>query len=147
MKKLLLLLLITSVSSLSFAAVSGTWSTRHADQADVQALPPGLQKMALNQFLELTPAKYQEMTGERLSIVQTVTLKAAQKYVKKQSKKSDDIPKGLYIVLAIFGWAWLAMGIMDNWEGSNWWINLLLTIFLCGIGGLIHALVKMKEYY
>ncbi|RXK58593.1 YqaE/Pmp3 family membrane protein [Lacibacter luteus] len=56
------------------------------------------------------------------------------------------MPKGLYIVLAIFGLAWIAMGVMDNWSGSTWIINLVLT-FLFWLPGLIHALVVMKNYY
>ena len=146
MKKLLLLLLISSVSSLSFAAVSGTWSTRYADQPDIQALPPGLQKLALDQFLDLTPAKYQELTGERLGFAKMVTLKSAQKYVKKQTRKDADIPQVLYVILAIIGLGWLVMGILDNFEGSNWWIGLILTI-LGWLPGVIFSLIKMHEYY
>lgn len=84
------------------------------------------------------------MTGRQLTFKETLKLKAAQKLLKKGG--DSQVPKGLYIVLAIFGWAWIAMGIMDDWEGKNWWLNLILTM-LCGIPGLIHALVHMKDYY
>ncbi|TAD86733.1 MAG: YqaE/Pmp3 family membrane protein [Bacteroidetes bacterium] len=101
----------------------------------------------VNAFLELTPSKYKALTGQKLSLKESLALKAAQKAIKKEQKRSGgDIPKGLYIVMAIFGWAWLGMGIMDDWEGKNWWVNLIL-VFLCGIPGIIHAFIKMKDYY
>jgi uncharacterized membrane protein YqaE (UPF0057 family) len=37
------------------------------------------------------------------------------------------------------------MGIKDDWSGNNWWLNLLLYC-LCGIPGIIHSFIKMKEY-
>jgi len=100
-------------------------------------------------FLDLTPKKVREMTGERLGIKGTLALKAAQKAYKKSMKANNaatDIPKGLYVVAAIFGWGWLVMGLMDDFEGNNWWINLILT-FACWLPGVIHAFIKMKEYY
>ena len=57
----------------------------------------------------------------------------------------EDFPKGGYIVLALFNLGWIAMGVMDDWKGNNWWINLILSI--CYLPALIHALIKMKEYY
>lgn len=100
----------------------------------------------LQAFLELTPSKYKALTGNKLTIKEALALKAAQKAFKKQQQRAGDIPKGLYIVGAIFGFAWLLMGIMDDWEGKNWWVNLILA-FLCWIPGVIHAFIKMKEYY
>ena len=41
----------------------------------------------------------------------------------------------------------VAMGLMDNWEGNNWWVNLILSWILCWLPGVIHAFVKMKDYY
>ncbi len=103
-------------------------------------------KMAVDEFLALTPAKYKEMTGERLGFKKTLQLKAAQKAVKKQLKKGGDITKGVYILLAILGLGWLAMGILSNWNGQDWIINLVLTV-LCWLPGLIHAFIKMDDYY
>jgi uncharacterized membrane protein YqaE (UPF0057 family) len=70
------------------------------------------------------------------------------KKLSKAMSKADnaDIPKGLYIVLAIFGLAWIGMGVMDDWSGNNWWVNLILTL-LFWLPGFIHALIKMKDYY
>lgn len=86
------------------------------------------------------------MTGERLGFKNTLKLKAAQKFLKKEMKKDDGITKGLYILLAILGLAWIAMGVKSDWSGSDWIVNLILTL-LCWLPGFIHALVKMKDYY
>lgn len=107
-----------------------------------------MMKMGIEQFLTLTPSKYKELTGKKLGLKKSLELKAAQKMLKKKMSKSSgaDIPKGVYIILAILGWAWLLMGIMDDWTGNDWWVSLLLT-FLCWLPGVIHAFVKMKKYY
>lgn len=96
-------------------------------------------------FLSLTPAKVEQLTGKKMNFVQKMALKAAQKNMRKGGSTAD-IPKGLYIVLAIFGLAWIAMGIFDNWKGSTWIVNLILTL-LFWLPGFIHALVVMKNYY
>lgn len=113
-----------------------------------KTLSPEMMKMGIEQFLTLTPSKYKELTGKKLGLKKSLELKAAQKMLKKKMSKSSgaDIPKGVYIILAILGWAWLLMGIMDDWTGNDWWVNLLLT-FLCWLPGVIHAFVKMKKYY
>ena len=101
----------------------------------------------LEGFMKLTPSEYHKLTGKKLTLKETLKLKAAQKLLKKQMNKGGDgLPKGVYILLAIFGLAWIAMGVKDDWNGNNWWVNLILTL-LCWIPGFIHALVKMKEYY
>jgi len=132
--------------NLNAASVSADWATTLGDQPAVKALTPEMAQMGLDQFLTLTPKKYKEMTGERMTIKQTVQLKVAQKIVKKQMKSEPDISKGLYVLLAILGLAWVAMGIMDDWNGSDWIINLVLSV-LCWLPGVIHGLVKMKKYY
>lgn len=146
MKQLFLLLAFTCIASASFAVVGGGWASNHADQLDIQALPPEVRNMDLNHFLQLTPKQYEQITGEKLNLTQRIALKAAQRHMKHESLSSASIPQGLYIVLAIFGLGWLAMGIMDNWTGNNWWVNLLLT-FLFWLPGLIHALIVMGDYY
>lgn len=147
MKRLLTLFVMALVClQLNAASMTGNWATALGDQPEVKAITPEMAQLGLDQFLALTPKKYKEMTGKRMTIKQTVTLKAAQKIVKKHMKKEPDISKGLYIVLAILGWAWLVMGLMDDFNGSDWIVNLVLTI-LCWLPGVIHALVKMKKYY
>ena len=147
MKKFLTLFVFALMClNLSAAVKSADWATTMDNQPEVKALTPEMTQLGLDQFLSLTPKKYKEMTGKRMTIKQTVTLKAAQKIVKKHMKKDPDISKGLFVVLAILGWAWLAMGIMDDWNGSDWVVNLILTL-LCWLPGVIHALTKMKKYY
>lgn len=110
------------------------------------AFTPASLKIGVDAFLALTPSKYKELTGKKLGLKKSLELKAAQKMLKKQLRKGGDISKGLYIVLAIFGLGWIAMGVMDDWTGQNWWLNLILTV-LCWLPGVIHALIKMKDYY
>ena len=148
MKKIFnLLLFVLCFSSINAAVeTKSTLVNDFNDEPEVQALTPDMAQMGLDVFLSLTPKKYKELTGKKLGVKKTLQLKAAQKIIKKKTGKSDDIPKGLYIVLAIFGLAWIGMGVMDGWEGNNWWVNLILTL-LCWLPGFIHALIKMDEYY
>ena len=86
--------------------------------------------------------------------MKSIKLKLAQRAVKKQLQKGgefrpeagDGITKGLYILMAIFGVAWIGMGVKDEWSGSYWVVNLILTL-LFWLPGLIHALIVMKDYY
>lgn len=131
--------------------MASTSVSEFSQSSEVKALSPELVQLSLDKFMNLTPKKYKEMTGERLGLKKTVELKMAQKALKKQMKKNagqggDGITKGLYILLAILGLAWVAMGVKDDWNGSDWIVNLILT-FLCWLPGFIHALVKMKKYY
>lgn len=107
-----------------------------------------LANLTVDDFLAMTPKKYKELTGQKMGIKNAIKLKAAQKKIKKSMKNpaASDIPQGLFVVLAIFGLAWIGMGVMDDWSGNNWWVNLILVL-LCWLPGLIHALVKMKDYY
>lgn len=148
MKRILnLFLFVLCFSSINAAVENKTMLVSDFDnEPSVQALSPEMAQLAIDKFLALTPKTYKEMTGKKLGFKKALQLKAAQKIVKKRTKNSDDIPKGVYIILAILGWAWLLMGIMDDWEGNNWWVNLLLYL-LCWLPGLIHALTKMDEYY
>ena len=117
------------------------------DVPEIKGVSPELLQMGVQQFLSLTPAKYKELTGKKLGIKKSLELKAAQTLLKKKmSSRAADIPKGLYIVLAILGWGFLAIGLLTDWQGNDWWINLLLSL-LCLIPGIIHALVNMKKYY
>jgi uncharacterized membrane protein YqaE (UPF0057 family) len=102
----------------------------------------------IDEFLNLTPALYKEKTGKKLSIKQIVQLKAAQKMIKHELKKTnmEDFPKGAYILLVILGWGFIPLGILSDWEGNDWWINFLLTC-LCWLPGVIHGLAVMKKYY
>lgn len=103
----------------------------------------------LQAFLSLTPREYHRLTGKKLTFAETVKLKAAQKMVKSQMDNADGedkFPKGGYIVLVILGWGFIPLGILSDWKGNDWWVNLLLTA-LCWLPGVIHGLIKMKDYY
>lgn len=139
--KFTFLLLIVSAIFLSQPAFSMI-ETRDAATATVSTAP----KMDLETFKNLTPQKYQELTGKKLGFVNTVKLKMAQKLLKNKKAGSADISKGLYVVLAILGFGWLAMGLLDDFGGSDWIISLVLY-FLFYFPGLIYSLIKMKKYY
>jgi len=142
----MLVVLPSSGASSSTAPAEKNWADTFGTNPDVKALSPEMLKMSLDKFLTLTPSKYKEMTGKKLGLKKSMELKAAQKYVKKKMTSGADISKGVYVLLAILGLGWLAMGLLDDWSGSDWIVNLVLT-FLCWIPGIIHALVKMKKYY
>jgi uncharacterized membrane protein YqaE (UPF0057 family) len=142
-----------------FAILLIAFSSMAAVPTQVASLPTGAHQVNdqvdkifrdnLTAFLELTPRSYEELTGEKLTLKETLKLKAAQKMVKSQLKKAageDDFPKGAYIILVILGWGFIPLGILSDWKGNDWWVNLLLT-FLCWIPGVIHGLSKMKNYY
>ena len=83
----------------------------------------------------------------------TATVAQVQNATEKQSivskllkKGGAEISKALYVVLAIIGFGWLAMGINDNFEGWDWVLSLVLYI-LGWLPGLIYTLIKMKKYY
>ena len=129
-------------------AVGKTLSAHTPVSAHVAELHPGLTNMTIDDFLNMKPRDYKRLTGERLGVVNAVKLKVAQRKMKKMMPAADstDISSGLYVLLAILGFGWLAMGLITDWDGDDWIINLVLTI-LCWLPGLIHALVKKSDYY
>lgn len=139
MRKLLLLFVLVAFGLNTFASLPVATSTEPTTKA--------LNITNAKEFLSLTPKKYFEMTGKRMTLAQKIELKVAQKMVKKQMAADEpQITKGLYVVLAILGFGWLAMGLLDNFKGSDWIISLVLYA-LFYIPGLIYSLVKMKKYY
>lgn len=96
---------------------------------------PDISKMSVKEF--------EKLSGKKLNFFQKMAFKAAKKSMNKNDGK---ISKGLYVVLSILGFGWLAMGILDDWSGSDWIISLVLY-FLFYLPGLIYSLVKMKKYY
>ena len=131
----------------SFAVNSGNWTMKV--QEEVGTMEKEMLQMNLNDFLTLTPKTYKEATGKRLGLKNTLKLKAAQKFLKKNLNAEaggSDVPKGLYIIMTIFWLGWLAQGIMDDFSGNNWWVSLLLYI-LCWLPGVIYSFVKMNDYY
>lgn len=134
---------LCSLSSNAAGIISVPVDATDNAKAGVEATIAKTKATNMEAFLALTPEKVKAMTGKKMTFVQKAALKMAQK---KAKRAGGEIPKGLYIVLAIFGLAWIAIGVMDNWSGSTWIVNLLLT-FLFWLPGFIHALVVMKNYY
>ena len=164
-KTILLLLFVCGLMTTNAVIALPTTGTTKAKTAMKAGITTDLQLSSVDEFLSLTPRTIREATGKKLSIKEIIQLKTAQKAVKKGlAGDGEDMPQWLYIILGIFGLAWIVMGIRDNWDGKNWWMNLIFVIgggiiigiiglfcpFLwvaAGVPGLVHALIKMKEYY
>jgi uncharacterized membrane protein YqaE (UPF0057 family) len=133
----------------SYAVTSGNYLMKLNSHEEFNPISSDLPSIGIDDFLNLTPKKYKELTGEKLGLKNSLKLKAAQKYIKKEMKDGgadDGISSGLYILLAILGLGWVAMGVKDDWSGKNWITNLILTA-LCWLPGLIHALAKKNDYF
>ena len=103
----------------------------------------------LDAFVKLTPSKYRHLTGKRLGLIESIELRQIQKAVKKSMNPAAEgggIPKWAYILLVILGLGFIPIGIMSDWTGNDWWINILLTLCFW-IPGVIHGLIVMKKYY
>ena len=102
----------------------------------------------LNSFLSLSPKSYKELTGKSLSLKEKLSLKMAQKMLKKQSNKAEGsgLPKWGYVLMSLLALGWLAIGLKSNFSGNDWWISLILY-FCFVIPGIIYSLIVMKKYY
>ncbi len=103
------------------------------------------EKITVEQILAMTPASIEKQTGKKMNFVEKAQLKIAQKHIAKHAEATD-LDQPIYIVLAIVGLGWLAMGLLDDWSGNNWIIALVLSLLLW-LPGVIYSLVKMKDYY
>ncbi|MEM1324444.1 MAG: hypothetical protein AAGI23_00740 [Bacteroidota bacterium] len=147
MKKGLLLTLVMLVSLATIYAAPFAVAPKAEKATMENTWKENLQSMSLDDIMTLTPKKYREMTGKRMGVANAVKLKVAQTVLKKNSaKQATDLPKAAYVILALIGLGWLAMGLLDSFEGNNWWIGLLLY-FLGFLPGLIFTLIKMGDYY
>lgn len=63
--------------------------------------------------------------------------------MKKANKNGGDVPVGLLYVLC-FLIPWLAVGLVTDWDIRTVVINLLWTL-LCGIPGIIHAIIVVHR--
>jgi hypothetical protein len=77
------------------------------------------------------------------------TIAVATTEVKKEAPAkvaaASGVDKTVYIVLAILGFGWLAIGLNDNFKGQKWIIALVLG--LLWFPGVIYSLIHMKDYY
>lgn len=103
-----------------------------AESKPVNTMATVLQTMDAATFLTLTPQKWQEMTGKKISITQKLSLKMAQKQVKRQLKKGKAVDMATVARKAAWG---------DNFH----WGAFLLGMFLGPIGVLIVYLVEFED--
>jgi hypothetical protein len=103
-----------------------------------------LQNIKLNQFLELTPSKFKEKTGQKLSWKESIALKIAQRKLKKElfkneagetSEKSQLTAFLLVLFVGVLGIHRFYMGYI----GIG--IVQLLTLGGCGIWALIDLIM------
>lgn len=76
---------------------------------------------------------------------QVQTLAPATTDESTKSSSDDDMLILLYILAVLI--PFVAVGIVTDWELKKVLINILLTIFTCGIGGIIHAFIMIRDYY
>lgn len=99
-------------------------------------------------FSKMTPREFKSLTGRKLTLKEVVQLKVGQKKLKSMLKKDSEekMSKTAYIILVVLGLGFIPIGIVSDWKGSDWWVNLILSL-LCWIPGVIHGLTIMKKYY
>jgi uncharacterized membrane protein YqaE (UPF0057 family) len=136
-----------SVSYAAFVPKEEAANSEKAQKGNESALNPAYN---YESFLSLSPKAYRELTGKKLTLKESFSLKMTQKMLRKQhnnaAAEGGTLPQWAYIVLSIFALGWLAIGIKSNWKGNDWWISLLLY-FLFYFPGLIYSLIVMKKYY
>lgn len=148
MKSFILLLLAGLFCTQANALVSVTKSSGTLNE--LVSVNAGNPNANLQLLLNLTPEKYEQLTGKHMGFMSKMALKLAQKKAKaslKATNVSDSgLPQVAYIVLAIVGLGFLGVGLVSDWKGNDWWITLLLS-FLFWLPGVIYALVVMNKYY
>jgi uncharacterized protein YacL len=82
---LFFVLALSFITVRSFALVSPSSKPAETDNSSV------LSKMKVEDFLSLTPKKYKELTGEKLSLTQKISLKLAQKKLKQAIKEHQQV--------------------------------------------------------
>lgn len=107
----------------------------------------------LDEFMDMDARSFKRFTGEKLGLKDRFRLWTAKKFILKNLKDRElaksyntDMPQIGYIILALLGFGWLAIGVLDNWSGQYWIISLILYL-LFYIPGLIYTLLIMGNYY
>ena len=148
LKSILLVLFAAIFCTQANALVSVNKSTHTLKE--MANLNSGNPDAKLQFLLDLTPEKYEQMTGKHMGFMSKMALKLAQKKAKaalnNSSAGGSDLPKVAYIILAIVGLGFLGVGLASDWKGDDWWITLLLS-FLFWLPGVIYALIVMNKYY
>jgi uncharacterized membrane protein YqaE (UPF0057 family) len=145
--KFLIPFLLVIISANSFAA-SPLPTLSIYDDYEYFSKSSSVNRGKLEAFLKMTPKEFKKLTGHKLTVKEIIKLKLAQNKAKAllKSGNEDKMPKVAYVILVIFGFGFIPIGILSDWKGNDWWVNLLLT-FLCWLPGVIHGLVIMKKYY
>lgn len=84
----ILMAIIIVVSFPSFALVAPSANSSAQPENTAAA---ALSNMSVEDFLALSPRQYREMTGQKLSLTQKISLKVAQKQVKKALKNNEEV--------------------------------------------------------
>ncbi len=136
-----------SVSNAAFVSTETSENSEKAAKQQESSLNPNF---GYEKFLSLSPKAYSQLTGKKLTLKESFSLKMTQKMMRKQNNSAaaegGTLPQWAYIVLSIFALGWLAIGVKSNWKGNDWWISLLLY-FCFYFPGLIYSLIVMKKYY
>lgn len=144
MKKIVFTLLVAlffaqvgQLSASTTAQLAGDVVSTEVDQAK-QSLPGAIFELTVEDFTKLTPKKVKEMTGHKLSLKETIALKAAQKVVKRELRAADDAGEKKSQVVALLLCLFIGgLGMHRLYLGySNWWLQLI-TLGGCGIWALI----------
>ena len=125
-------LLLGAVAVLTFNTASAFTSLVVAPSTPViikEPKPNALSLISAKQFLDLTPQKYQELTGKKMNLVQKVQLKVLQHKVKKMVKKGE------VVTMADVQKKFDDMGSMDL-------LGFLLGLILGPIGVIIALILK-----
>ncbi|HKK89637.1 MAG TPA: YqaE/Pmp3 family membrane protein [Saprospiraceae bacterium] len=109
--------------------------------------------ISLDEFMEMDARTFKRFTGKKLGLKDRFRLWMAKKFILKNLKDRElaksfnpNMPQIGYIILALIGFGWLAIGVLDNWSGQYWIISLILYL-LFYIPGLIYTLLIMGNYY
>ncbi len=139
MKRILTLIVLALTAWNLNAATQAVWPEEVKGQPEVQAFIGETGQTSVDDFLNLTPKKYKEITGENLGLKKTIALKAAQKAVKKELKRNAGAAGAksqlvaLLLVIFVGG-----LGIHRFYLGyTTIGIIQLLTLGGCGIWALI----------
>lgn len=78
------------IFTLSTSALTVPSTTPVPVKSESTAVAP-FSNMSVEDFLNLTPKKYKELTGEKLSLTKKISLKLAQKKIRNAIKKNEKI--------------------------------------------------------
>ena len=132
----------------SFAFVNPVVSTVAAGEVTTEpsAKPAPFSAMTVKYFLTLTPKKYTELTGKKLTFPQKVSLKLVQLKIKNQLRKgklSESSPVDFHDPVQKWMWFWIfgwGIGLVLLFVPVLWVLSSLF--FLFGTISLIVWLVK-----